>query len=115
MIDIERESLVSIRDVPRQIPPRRSGRRVHISAVYRWLGRGVRGVKLEAIKIGGTTYTSLEALQRFAERLSEPSTQPRSGPTSSTRKRQIDRAAEELRDALGAADLRTSHTNPDEE
>jgi hypothetical protein len=34
------------------------------------MSRGVRGVRLEGVKVGGTTYTSVEALQRFAERLS---------------------------------------------
>ncbi|MBS0189087.1 MAG: hypothetical protein JSS51_13555 [Planctomycetes bacterium] len=48
--------------------------------------KGVSGVVLEAVRIGGTTYTSLEALQRFADRLSQPA--PRvtvTGPAASAR------------------------------
>ena len=70
MIDISQETLLPIREVPRHLPPRPNGKRVHISAVYRWTQRGIRGAVLEAIRIGGSTYTSTEALQRFAERLS---------------------------------------------
>jgi hypothetical protein len=31
----------------------------------------MRGVILESLKIGGTTYTSVEAMQRFASKLSD--------------------------------------------
>ena len=70
MIDLRQEQLIPIREVPRLLPARRTGRHVHISAVYRWMTRGIRGVRLEAAKVGGATYTSVEALQRFSERLS---------------------------------------------
>ncbi|WKZ57702.1 MAG: DUF1580 domain-containing protein [Bdellovibrionota bacterium] len=66
--DIER--LVPLRDVPRLLPVRPNGRRTHLSVIYRWTSSGVAGVVLESIRIGGSTYTSVEALQRFAERLS---------------------------------------------
>lgn len=95
MIDIANENLIPIRDVPRHLPPRSSGRHVHISTVYRWLLRGIRGVCLDAVRIGGTTYTSAEALQRFADRLTEPrATGPDSAiRTTRTRQRQIQEAA----------------------
>lgn len=69
MIDVTTETLVLLRDVPRQLPLRPHGKRLHISGVYRWILRGVRGVVLESVRIGGSTYTSQEALQRFSERL----------------------------------------------
>ena len=101
MIDLAREQLVPVRDIPRRLPHRPSGKRVHISACYRWLSRGVRGVKLEAIRIGGTTYTSIEALQRFAERLSSSTLRPLAEPTASqSRQKAIDRAARELEGKL---------------
>lgn len=97
MIDLATEQLVAVRDIPRHLPRRPTGKRVHISACYRWLARGVRGVKLEAIRIGGTTYTSVEALQRFAERLNSATSRPLSEPTpSQARRKAIDRAAREL-------------------
>ena len=66
MIDISAETLIPLREAPRRLPPRPNGKRVHISACYRWISRGVRGVHLESIKVGGSTYTSLEALQQPA-------------------------------------------------
>lgn len=66
MIDLRSEELVPLNQVPRFLPARSSGKRIHISAVYRWVKRGRQGCRLETIKIGGTTYTSLEALQRFS-------------------------------------------------
>ncbi|HOW71915.1 MAG TPA: DUF1580 domain-containing protein [Phycisphaerae bacterium] len=94
MIDILTEHLIPIRNVPHRLPPRPTGRRVHISAVYRWIQRGVRGVQLETIRIGGTSYTSIEALQRFAERQSRAPTADlvSQAHTTATRRRQIDSA-----------------------
>jgi len=69
MISVREETLIALRDAPKHLPPRANGKRLHVSAVYRWIAKGVAGVVLEAVRIGGTTYTSLEALQRFAERL----------------------------------------------
>lgn len=77
MIDVQHEQLVPVREVPGLLPQQpRSGKRIHISAVYRWIKRGVRGVRLEAVKIGGTTYTSLEALQRFTDRCTSAHSEP---------------------------------------
>ena len=97
MIDIANEQLVPIRDVPRLLPRRSTGRRVHISAVYRWIAPGVHGVRLASIKIGGTTYTSAEALQAFAQHLSRAD---RSGSPSVVRRRQIELAEREAKALL---------------
>jgi hypothetical protein len=35
------------------------------STIFRWYTKGISGVRLETICIGGTRYTSVEALQRF--------------------------------------------------
>lgn len=64
MINLSSETLIPIREAPRHLPKRPNGKRIHISACYRWISRGVRGVRLESIKIGGSTYASTEALQR---------------------------------------------------
>ena len=42
-----------------------------ISAAYRWCQRGLRGVKLETIRVGGALITSREAVQRFANQLTQ--------------------------------------------
>ena len=61
-IDIHTETLIPIAKIPSHSPGR-----PHVATCWRWIKRGVRGVKLETVLIGGKRYTSLEALQRFAE------------------------------------------------
>ena len=102
MIDISTETVIPLREAPRHLPARPNGKRVHISACYRWISRGVRGVHLESIKIGGSTYTSIEALQRFADRLSGAGDQDLDGPRAKTitRQKQIDRASARLAETL---------------
>jgi hypothetical protein len=98
VIDLGSEQLVPLHDVPKLLPPRKNGKRVHISAVYRWVQRGVRGIRLEILRVGGTTYTSREALQRFAS----PSTTPHEPAkhNSAARQRQIDSAVQRLDEIL---------------
>ncbi len=103
MIDLAAETLIPLRDVPRHLPTRSNGKRIHISACYRWMSRGVKGVVLESLRIGGSTYTSREALQRFAERLGAASNIASTGHSSLTkRQRQIDDGAQRIRQALRA-------------
>jgi len=70
-INIRDEELVRLNDVPklRNLPAGRSSGRIHISTVYRWASRGLRGVRLEILQVGGSKCTSIEALQRFFENL----------------------------------------------
>ncbi|WP_044255949.1 DUF1580 domain-containing protein [Rhodopirellula sp. SWK7] len=49
-----------------QVPPVLQ-KRVNVSTVWRWANRGIKGVKLETIKLGGKTLTSQQALTRFIE------------------------------------------------
>lgn len=62
-IDIEAESLIPVSALPAELP-----NRPHISTVWRWIRRGCRGIKLETAQIGGRTFTSREAKNRFVER-----------------------------------------------
>ncbi len=62
MIDTQTESLISINEAPAHIPTR-----PHIATCWRWIQRGVRGVKLETVLIGGKRFTSVEAITRFIE------------------------------------------------
>jgi len=60
MIDPQTESVVSLTDVAKSLPGR-----PNITTIWRWRNRGVRGVKLETILLGGRRMTSHEALARF--------------------------------------------------
>jgi hypothetical protein len=71
MIDANKEALLTFAQAAKKIPPRRGGRPVHVSTIHRWAMAGVRGERLESLLVGGTRMTSVEALQRFYERLSQ--------------------------------------------
>jgi hypothetical protein len=69
-IDIAHEELLPLAKAADRLPRRRNGKKTHVSTLHRWAGTGVRGIKLEALQVGGVKCTSLPALQRFFERLS---------------------------------------------
>lgn len=64
MIDVENESLVTIREATRFPEFRRNGRPVHISTVWRWIASG----KLESVIVGGLRMTSRESCRRMIAR-----------------------------------------------
>lgn len=91
---------IPIRDLPNHIP-RNRGRKVHIATVYRWMNRGVRGIRLETLLIGGRRYVTEESLERFVSLVSSQTT---AGPTQKvvTEQRQREIAgAQKLCDAAG--------------
>ena len=45
--------------------PKRNGKKVHYSTIYRWSTKGARGRILESFLVGGIRYTTIEAVQRF--------------------------------------------------
>ena len=50
--------------------PHREGRRPHVSTIWRWCRVGVRArsgerIRLEHCRVGGSLFTSAEALERF--------------------------------------------------
>ena len=59
-IDLEADTLIPVGKISTLLP-----KRVHTATIWRWIQRGVRGVKLETVLIGGRRYTSREALQQF--------------------------------------------------
>jgi hypothetical protein len=71
--------------------------RPSLCTLWRWRLKGVRGRKLESVVIGGTPYTSLEALERFAQH--QGGTEAPTIRTSAARERAIRQAEQELADA----------------
>lgn len=102
MIDLATEQVYSLTDAPSRFPfpTRRNGKKPHVATLFRWAKTGCRGVRLETIRVGGTTCTSTEAINRFCERLTE---RPRIGsprPTPTGQRKAAERASREL-DAIG--------------
>jgi hypothetical protein len=69
MIDLTTESLIRLHDVGNYIPSSRAGKRLGKAVAFRWALRGVRGTKLETLKVGGCRFTTVEAIQRFVAAL----------------------------------------------
>jgi hypothetical protein len=96
MIDIRSEQLKTFAEASKGLPGR-----PHPSTFWRWHRRGVRGIRLEAVVIGGRRYTSVEAIQRFVQRLNDSKSGPGS-PAADTRGHlaEVERVEREL-DAAG--------------
>jgi hypothetical protein len=92
MIDIKSEQLISMPEAAAMLPGRPS-----LCAIWRWRTRGVRGRKLETAIIGGRPYTSVEALQRFAQQ--QGGTDSPAVRSPAQRERAIRKAERELSDS----------------
>ncbi len=73
----------------------------HTSSLWRWASRGRNGHRLETLLIGGRRYTSVEALQRFADALTAQADSFLSTDHSLKRMDRAVRAAEEALDKAG--------------
>ena len=91
-ISISTEDLVSLSSAAKLLPGR-----PHISSIFRWVSRGVRGNRLETWLIGGRRYTSREALERFiAATTAAAAGEPPPVRTPRQREQAIKRAEAEL-------------------
>ncbi|TWU44143.1 hypothetical protein Q31b_16790 [Novipirellula aureliae] len=73
-IDVFNEEVVSLSEATKRLPKVRNGKKLHLSTLFRWAQAGKIAndgmrVRLETIQVGGTKCTSLEAMQRFFDRL----------------------------------------------
>lgn len=59
------ETLVTLVSLSREFRSSRTGNTVHIASVRRWVRRGIAGVRLGTIHVGGTVYTSREEFARW--------------------------------------------------
>ncbi len=110
MISLAHENVVPLSRARKFLPPRPSGKWVAPSTLFRWASKGLRGQHLEVIRIGATTYTSKEAVQRFCEALTRqesPTVAQRStedfatfdSKKARTRLLKVEQAEEELAEA----------------
>jgi hypothetical protein len=64
-IDPTTEQIISFSEAARRCGNRRNSRPTAPSTIWRWVQKGVRGVRLESALVGGLRMTSAEALKRF--------------------------------------------------
>jgi hypothetical protein len=109
MIDLESERTISLQEAARRYPSGREGKPTHVATVLRHITMGVRGpngeiVRLDGTRLGRRWITSIEAIQRFSERLTAATisnqAQAPGVATSASRKRELERIKREL-DAAG--------------
>lgn len=60
----QQKEAIPITEVANHVP-KRNGKKVHYSTIYRWTTKGARGRVLESHLVGGIRYTTVEAVQRF--------------------------------------------------
>lgn len=102
MIDITTEKLLT---------PAQAAEKLQVSkaSIMRWIIHGTHGVRLEALRFGAYWRTSEEALQRFGEsrtltndaNFSSSSSYKSFAQESLKRRREIEKACEDLDEALG--------------
>jgi len=105
MIDTTVETVVPFGQAARRLPSIRSGKPVSPATLWRWSRDGVLArdgsrVRLETVRIGGASCTSIEALSRFFARLSGEDTAPTPAPTA-TQQAKAHTRAEATLDAAG--------------
>jgi hypothetical protein len=77
-VDLSSETLLSLSQAARRLPPCRADRPVNPATIWRWIAKGARRpdgtrITLEAVRLGGRWLTSAEALARFAAALTPES------------------------------------------
>lgn len=89
---IDLEDLVPFPDAPSIVPGRPD-----ISTLHRWRTKGVRGVRLVTVRIGGRRFVSRKSLEQFSARLTAvvDGTNTPSMPQS-VRRRAVDAAEREV-------------------
>jgi Protein of unknown function (DUF1580) len=95
-IDPLNEDTFPFAEAARRLPRLRGNRPVNPATIWRWASHGLRGVRLETVRIGGTICTSSEALRRFFAALAGD----RPAPIAHVKSASADRTASQL-DAIG--------------
>lgn len=91
----------------RTLPRRRGGTKLHTSTLARWATRGVRGVRLPSVVVGGSRCSTERALHAFFAELAEvrsvPGPSPAAAPAwDARREREVAGAVERVARRLGA-------------
>ncbi|MBI3861134.1 MAG: DUF1580 domain-containing protein [Planctomycetia bacterium] len=73
-IKLGAEELLPFSEAAKLFPKNAKGKFPHVSQIYRYSNRGLRGVRLESLQCAGKRCTSREAVFRFFARLTEAAT-----------------------------------------
>jgi len=92
-IDLKNEDVVTLAELAKSLPGRPS-----VRTLWRWATKGRLGVTLETACLGGKRVSSMEAAQRFSDRLTA-AVNAKADDVDQHRQKQIARAERELDDA----------------
>ena len=92
VIDFQAETIITIGEACKAFPP--NG--ISDATMARWIQKGVKGVKLETLLIGGRRVTSREAIARFIARQNADDAPAIPAVTRAQRQRQSEAARQEL-------------------
>jgi hypothetical protein len=98
-ININTESVITLAQAAALLPHLRRGKPPHVASLYRWATRGLRGVRLETLRVGGTVCTSKEALQRFFQALNATASVADGAHVTLRPRRRLETVRERLRRA----------------
>ncbi len=93
MNDLTKETLLRLNAARSAFP---GSARLGLATIQRWRMKGVRGVFLETCLIGGTRYTSQEAIARFISAQNAADAPATPTITASQRRKQSEAARTEL-------------------
>lgn len=74
------QEYMSLAEVVDRLPRSTRGKKQHISTVFRWCTSGVRGVRLEHIRLGKRIMITPEALERFGQAVADAALTPQESP-----------------------------------
>jgi hypothetical protein len=111
VIDITLEKPITFTDAASQFPSRHPGRPLSPMTIWRWAeGIGTPGgIRLDTVYLNGGRYTSLEAVNRFAQAVTaarqnqRTTPTPAPPPTSKQRRRELAQVDTKLDKAIGPA------------
>jgi hypothetical protein len=61
---------MTFRAAAARLPARRRGKPAHTATLHRWRSKGLRGIRLQALRVGGVWMTTDAALATFFAQLS---------------------------------------------
>jgi hypothetical protein len=69
-MDLLKEEMLTLTEAARVLPTGH-GKAIHISTLWRWCRKGIKGRRLEYVRAGRRIFTSKEAIGRFMSLLAE--------------------------------------------
>ena len=113
LADLATDTLMTLPDAAAYLGRLMGGKKCNVSTVWRWCLKGVKGVRLESICVGGKRFVTTAGLERFIDRRTraqeppvvaitiDPRTSPELTRDKNRRRAEIDAARRRLDELAG--------------